>query len=399
MNGGAARSEQSKDGAPLTAEAPLVQTSVTPSFETPSFETTSSHPVLTRASPRDALQTGRRCAVWGVLNVTPDSFSDGGRFLDVEAAVAHGLALAAAGADVIDVGGESTRPRGATYGDGYADVPADEERARVVPVIARLVAAGIVVSIDTVKAEVAEAALVAGARYVNDVSMGRSEPLLEVCAHHGAELVLMHNRGRGEVREPFTVYADVVADVRAELLAAVDRACRFGVARERVWLDPGLGFAKSAAQSGALLAATSSLVETGLPVLIGASRKSFLAALTKHDGGAIAPPTERLGGSIAAAVLAALAGVRAVRVHDVAQTRQALALVGALERAPVDTGTSATTAASSVSAATTASPTTAAAASAASAAEASATATPTATPTAATTPSDDGAVVGEAPWR
>lgn len=382
MNGSAARSEHSKDGAPLTAEAPLAQTSVAPSFEP-----TSSHTVE-QASPSDELQrrdpnarAREGCAVWGVLNVTPDSFSDGGRFLDVEAAVAHGLALAAAGADVIDVGGESTRPRGATYGDGYADVPADEERARVVPVIARLVAAGIVVSIDTVKAEVAEAALAAGARYVNDVSMGRSERLLEVCARHGAELVLMHNRGRGEVREPFTVYADVVADVRAELLAAVDRACRFGVPRERVWLDPGLGFAKSAAQSGALLAATNTFVATGLPVLIGASRKSFLAALTTHEGTAIAPPTERLGGSIAAAVLAALAGARAVRVHDVAQTRQALALVGALELAPATRPTSASE--------TTGASATGASATGASATGASATATPT----------DDGVADGEAPWR
>ena len=375
MNGGAARSEQSKDGAPLMAEAPLAQTSVTPSFEA-----TSSHTLLAQASPQDALQTGRRCSVWGVLNVTPDSFSDGGRFLDVEAAVVHGLALAAAGADVVDVGGESTRPRGATYGDGYADVPADEERARVVPVIARLVAAGIVVSVDTVKAEVAEAALVAGARYVNDVSMGRSERLLEVCARHGAELVLMHNRGRGEVREPFTVYADVVADVRAELLAAVDCACRFGIARERVWLDPGLGFAKSAAQSGALLAATNTFVETGLPVLIGASRKSFLAALTQHDGAVIAPPTERLGGSIAAAVLAALAGARAVRVHDVAPTRQALALVGALD---LSSSSSATTPATSAVARSAASAATAVAAAA----------------TTTATPADDGVAEGEAPWR
>jgi dihydropteroate synthase len=264
-----------------------------------------------------------------VLNVTPDSFSDGGRFLDVDAAVTHGLALAAAGADVIDVGGESTRPRGATYGEGYQDVSAEEERARVVPVIERLVAAGLVVSVDTVKAEVAEAAIAVGARYVNDVSMGRSERLLEVCARGGVELVLMHNRGRGEVREPFTVYGDVIADVRDELLAAVERACGFGVARERLWLDPGLGFAKTAAQSGALLAATSALVASGLPVLVGASRKSFLAALTTVDG-PVAPPTERLGGSIAAAVIAALAGARAVRVHDVAPTRQALALIGAL---------------------------------------------------------------------
>lgn len=308
MIGGAPRSEDAADGAPPVVEAPLVAS-------------------VTRASRVAACEVP--CAVWGVLNVTPDSFSDGGRYLDLDAAVAHGLALAAAGADVIDVGGESTRPRGATYGEGYQDVSADEERARVVPVIERLVAAGLVISVDTVKAEVAEAAIAVGARYVNDVSMGRSERLLEVCARSSVELVLMHNRGRGEVREPFTVYGDVIVDVRAELLAAVDRACTFGVARERIWLDPGLGFAKTPAQSGALLAATSTFVATGLPVLVGASRKSFLAALTTAEG-PVAPPTERLGGSIAAAVVAALAGARAVRVHDVAPTRQALALVGAL---------------------------------------------------------------------
>lgn len=308
MIGGAPRSEDAADGAPPVVEAPLVASVSRAPF-----------PSVSRAP----------CAVWGVLNVTPDSFSDGGRFLDVDAAVAHGIALAAAGADVIDVGGESTRPRGATYGEGYQDVSAEEERTRVVPVIERLVAAGLVVSVDTVKAEVAEAAIAVGARYVNDVSMGRSERLLEVCARSGVELVLMHNRGRGEVREPFTVYGDVIADVRAELLAAVERACAFGVARERIWLDPGLGFAKTAAQSGALLAATTTFVATGLPVLVGASRKSFLAALTTAEG-PVAPPTERLGGSIAAAVIAALAGARAVRVHDVAPTRQALGLVGAL---------------------------------------------------------------------
>lgn len=323
MIGGAPRSEDSADGAPPVVEAPLVA-SVT--------RDPSASVAQPEAQQREAwcrAQREARCAVWGVLNVTPDSFSDGGRFLDVDAAVAHGLALAAAGADVIDVGGESTRPRGATYGEGYQDVSADEERARVVPVIERLVAAGLVVSVDTVKADVAEAAIAVGARYVNDVSMGRSERLLEVCARRGVELVLMHNRGRGEVREPFTVYGDVIADVRDELLAAADRACTFGVARERLWLDPGLGFAKTAAHSGALLAATATFVATGLPVLVGASRKSFLAALTTAEG-PVAPPSERLGGSIAAAVIAALAAARAVRVHDVAPTRQALALVGAL---------------------------------------------------------------------
>jgi len=185
MIGGAPRSEDSADGAPPVVEAPLVA-----------------------SVSRDPRAPVDRCAVWGVLNVTPDSFSDGGRFLDVDAAVAHGLALAAAGADVIDVGGESTRPRGATYGEGYQDVSADEERARVVPVIERLVAAGLVVSVDTVKADVAEAAIAVGARYVNDVSMGRSERLLEVCARRGGESIRAagepprgrHTPPRGDLR-------------------------------------------------------------------------------------------------------------------------------------------------------------------------------------------------------
>lgn len=301
MSGGARRSDQTTSAAPGRIEAPSVRGAVGP--------------------------LSSRCVVWGVLNVTPDSFSDGGRFLDPEAAVARGLAMAATGADVIDVGGESTRPRGTTYGEGYIDVGTEEERARVLPVIERLVAAGVTVSVDTVKPEVADAALRAGASYVNDVSMGRSERLLAVCAERGAELVLMHNRGRGEVREPFTVYDDVVVDVREELLAAVDRARAFGVAADKLWLDPGLGFAKTAEQSGALMARLDALVATGLPVLVGASRKSFLAALAASK----APPSERLGASLAAAVLAASAGARAVRVHDVAETAQALSFVAALQ--------------------------------------------------------------------
>lgn len=316
-----------RHGAPPAAEAPLVHASVDSSGVSgaagAASDTTPVRSSLhaTYASP---------CEVWGVLNVTPDSFSDGGRFLDTEAAVEHGLALVRAGADVVDVGGESTRPRGATYGEGYVAVPPAEELARVLPVVRQLVAEGVRVSVDTVKPEVAEAVLAAGARYVNDVSMGRSERLLEACARHGASLVLMHNRGRGEVREPFTVYGDVVADVRSELMEAVARARGFGIAAERLWLDPGLGFAKTAAQSGQALAGVAALVATEHPVLVGASRKSFVGALTASGAGSIAPPTERLGGSIAAAIWAALEGARAVRVHDVAETRQALELMAAL---------------------------------------------------------------------
>jgi dihydropteroate synthase len=261
--------------------------------------------------------------IWGVLNVTPDSFSDGGRFLALDAALAHAERMLAEGAVVLDVGGASSRPRGRTYGAGAEPVPVDEERRRTLPVVAALVARGVRVSIDTTSAEVAAAALDAGARIVNDVSMGSSDALLEVCARHEAELVLMHTRADGRVDEATARYADVVGEVLDELSGAVERAVSRGVARERVWLDPGLGFAKTAEQSMALLAATSTLVATGLPVLVGASRKSFLGAMAPDPSGAPPAPTERLGASLAAVCAAAAARARAVRVHDVRASRQA----------------------------------------------------------------------------
>ncbi|MBX3249620.1 MAG: dihydropteroate synthase, partial [Myxococcales bacterium] len=204
-----------------------------------------SEPTQTHGAPREAAAPSAvgACEVWGVLNVTPDSFSDGGRFLDEGAAVARGLAMVREGAAVVDVGGESSRPKGHAYGPGAEDVSVAEELRRVLPVVRALAEQGVRVSIDTIEAEVADACLDAGAQVVNDVSMGRSDALLAVCAARGAELVLMHTRGRGEVCPPGTVYGDVVADVRAELLSAVDRAARLGVARSRIWLDPGLGFA------------------------------------------------------------------------------------------------------------------------------------------------------------
>jgi len=272
----------------------------------------------------------RRAEVWGVLNVTPDSFSDGGRFVEVDQAVARGLAMAEEGADVIDVGGESTRPAGATYGAGAAIVDAGEEARRAVPVVRALAGAGLRVSIDTTKAEVAEAALGAGAEIVNDVSGQPSEALLRVVAAAGAGLVLMHSRGRGEVAEPFTRYADVVEDVRRELAAAALRAEELGVRRDRLWLDPGLGFAKTSAQSGLLLRATPRLVSLGYPVLVGASRKGFVATLGQNRSGAPIPPDERLGGSVAAAALAVHLGAEAVRVHDVRATCHAVDLVRGL---------------------------------------------------------------------
>lgn len=286
-----------------------------------------------RAARRDSeAASGPACALWGVLNVTPDSFSDGGRFLAFDAALSHGRAMLAAGADVLDVGGESTRPRGATYGAGFAAVALEEELRRVVPVIERLAAQGARVSVDTTKPAVARAALAAGARIVNDVSCGRDEALLRIVADAGADLVLMHNRSSGEIDAETTAYADVVVEVLAELRAAIERAVRAGVRRERIWLDPGIGFAKTAAQSLRLLARTDAFVATGHRVLIGASRKSFLAEAAPDADGTRPGPTDRLAATVMAVVHAAQAGAHAVRVHDVREMRQALLLAEALRR-------------------------------------------------------------------
>jgi len=254
--------------------------------------------------------TVSRPLVMGVLNVTPDSFSDGGRWLDPEAAIAHGLALAAEGADVVDVGGESTRP-------GAAEVPADEERRRVVPVIGAL-ASQVRVSVDTRKAEVAEAALAAGATILNDVSAS----LYEVAAAHGAGWVAMHMRGTPATMQQQAAYDDVVAEVRAFLVDRAEKAVAAGVGE--VWIDPGLGFAKTADHNLSLLRHLDDLVATGHPVLVGASRKSFIGRLTGD-----APVDDRLEASLALAVWAMKKGAAMVRVHDVRATVQAARLVAA----------------------------------------------------------------------
>ncbi|MEM6956063.1 MAG: dihydropteroate synthase [Myxococcota bacterium] len=263
---------------------------------------------------------GERCAVWGVLNVTPDSFSDGGEF-EGDSAVARGLAMVREGADVIDVGGESTRPKGPAYGDGYDAVDGSEERRRTEPVVRALVAAGVQVSIDTTKGSVARAALEAGARIVNDVSGGNDPELLAACAEHGAELCLMHNRQRGEVVGQQAHYTDVVHEVCEELSARVERAVDAGVARDVIWLDPGVGFAKGALDSARVIANLGPLLDLGHRVLVGHSRKSFISALTAE-----APPKQRLGGTAAALAVAVMQGASAVRVHDVAMMVQATRL-------------------------------------------------------------------------
>jgi dihydropteroate synthase len=270
------------------------------------------------------------CELWGVLNVTPDSFSDGGKYLPPDRALAHARRLLAEGADVIDVGGASSRPRGRLYGPGAAKVEAAEELRRVLPVVQALAAEDVRVSIDTTHPEVGRAALAAGARIVNDVSCAASAELLHVVAEHGAQYVVMHTRGDGAVEPPNTQYADVVADVCTELVAAAARAEAAGIARERLWLDPGLGFAKTAAQSVTLLAGLPALVALGLPVLCAPSRKGFIADLAPRADGARPAPEEREPGTLAAVTSAVLHGARAVRVHDVAAARQAVLIAAAI---------------------------------------------------------------------
>ena len=262
----------------------------------------------------------------GVVNVTADSFSDGGRFLDHDRAIAHGLTLAAQGAQIIDVGGESTRP-------GAARLDPAVERGRVLPVIKELVAHGITVSVDTMHADVAEAALACGVHIVNDVSGGRADPnMAPLLADAQVPWVLMHWR-EVDTDQPHRIpeYSDVVADVRAELLATVDAAVAAGVEPGNLIIDPGLGFAKSAGHNWALLRALPELVGTGIPVLVGASRKRFLGTLLADAGGT---PREPDGRETATAVISALAaqhGVWGVRVHDVRASVDAVKVVSAWE--------------------------------------------------------------------
>lgn len=250
--------------------------------------------------------------VMGVVNVTPDSFSDGGRFFSAAGAVAHGRRLASAGAGIVDVGGESTRP-------GAAPADAGEELDRVLPVVGALAADGIRVSIDTRHADVAAAALAAGATIVNDVSA--AEELMAVAAAGGAGYVAMHAQGEPATMQVDPHYDDVVGEVHGFLSVAAARARQLGC--REVWVDPGIGFGKTLEHNLALLAALPELVDAGVPVMVGASRKGFLGTLT---GGA--PVEDRLEASVAVATWAFHCGVSVVRAHDVAETFQALRLVG-----------------------------------------------------------------------
>jgi dihydropteroate synthase len=266
-----------------------------------------------------------RCAVLGILNVTPDSFSDGGRFLGPDDAVAHGIALRAAGADLVDVGGESTRP-------GAGRVEPTDEMGRVLPVIRDLVGEGVPVSIDTTRAAVAEAAVEAGASVVNDVSGGLADPAMaRVVAQLRVPWILMHWRGHSDRMSALATYEDVLGEVRAELVARVDAAVLAGVDPGRIVLDPGLGFAKNAAHNWALLRRLDVFLALGFPVLVGASRKRFLGELLADAEGVLRPPAGRDGATAAISALCAAAGAWGVRVHDVAASMDAVAVATALQ--------------------------------------------------------------------
>jgi dihydropteroate synthase len=254
-----------------------------------------------------------RPRVMGILNVTPDSFSDGGRLTESREAIAAGLAMAADGADIVDVGGESTRP-------GAEPVPIDMELDRIIPVIATLAAEGICVSVDTRHAATMRAALAAGARIVNDVSGLTHDPLAaaEVAAQ-ACPVVLMHMRGTPATMNARAVYQDVVAEVRTELSMRIDTAMRAGIRPEQIAIDPGIGFAKQSAHSLAILRGLPGLASLGFPLLVGVSRKSFLAALTGEP-----EADRRLGGSLAAGLFAISRGASILRAHDVRETVQAI---------------------------------------------------------------------------
>jgi dihydropteroate synthase len=263
----------------------------------------------------------------GVVNVTPDSFSDGGLYATLDRAVEHALALAAGGADWLDLGAESTRPGGGVYGEGAREVSADEELDRLLPVLERLrPLTSLPISIDTRKAEVARAALAAGADLVNDVSALGDPEMAAIVAEAGCPVVLMHSRGELRSMQRDIRFDDVVRDVRDELAALRARAVAAGIAPGCILLDPGLGFGKTAEQNLRLLASTSELLALDSPLVIGASRKSFLGALTG------APPAERLPESLAAAGHAVLGGAAVLRVHDVAATRAFLSAWEAIDR-------------------------------------------------------------------
>lgn len=274
---------------------------------------------------RDRVISLDRPLVMGIINVTPDSFSDGGRYFSPDEAVAYGTQLLAEGADILDVGGESTRPQSARA------VSVEEELRRVVPVVRALAAErpGALISIDTVKSEVAAEAIAVGAHIVNDVSGMRLDPLMsDVCARHDVGVVLMHSRGTVEDMATYThatFAGDPLEDVLRELRERVDDAIGSGVARDRIVVDPGIGFGKRGVHSLRLLGCLERFVEWGFPVMVGVSRKRFIGEITDAP-----EPVQRIHGSVGAAVAAYERGANIFRVHDVAATRQALDVAAAI---------------------------------------------------------------------
>jgi dihydropteroate synthase len=264
-----------------------------------------------------------RCLVMGVVNVTPDSFSDGGKWLDAATAIRHGVELAKSGADLVDVGGESTRP-------GAIRIDPEEELRRVLPVIEGLVSEGVRVSVDTMRAVTARRALAAGAELLNDVSGGRADPdMMAVAAAANCPIVLMHWREHSAVMQRHTDYDDLIADIAGELMQQVDVALAAGVARERIILDPGLGFSKTGDQNWTVLANLHAFTELGFPVMLAASRKRFLGELLAV-GDDLRPTDEREAATTAISALAAAAGVWCVRVHEPTATADAVRVVARL---------------------------------------------------------------------
>ncbi|HEV7194720.1 MAG TPA: dihydropteroate synthase [Pedococcus sp.] len=261
----------------------------------------------------------------GVVNVTPDSFSDGGEWFEPSAAVTHGLVLLEQGADILDIGGESTRP-------GASRPSVKEELRRVLPVVRELTAAGAVVSIDTMRSEVAAAALSAGAALVNDVSGGLADPAMaSLVADAGTPFVAMHWRGHSAEMQSRAVYDDVVADVSAELVARAEALVAQGIAPQKIVLDPGFGFAKNAAHNWSLLRQLDRLLGLGFPVLVGTSRKAFLGRLGVPDGDSPRPPLDRDLATAATSFHAATVGVWGVRVHHVPSTLDAMLVAQSLK--------------------------------------------------------------------
>ena len=266
--------------------------------------------LLSRPRPSFAGLSLRRPLLMGIVNATPDSFSDGGRHLDEQAALRHGIALLEAGADLLDVGGESTRP-------GAVPVPAEEQIRRIEPVVRALAERGIVLSVDTREPQVMSAALAAGAQIVNDVSALAAPGALKAVARAGASAILVHMQGEPRIMQDDPRYADVTLEVMAHLASRLSECIASGIPRGRLAVDPGIGFGKRGTHNAQLLDEISALHALGVPIVLGASRKGWIGALEDW------PPAERLGGSLAASIAALDRGVQILRVHDVAQTHQA----------------------------------------------------------------------------